>query len=327
MIRIGITGGAGYVAGELLRLLLRHPEAEVIFAWSRSHAGEPVASVHHDLLGETDLRFVGEYPASEEIDILFLCSGHGASRSFLDEQSIPAGTRIIDMSADFRLATESTWGEREFVYGLPELHRDEIITADAIANPGCFATAIQLALLPLASEGLLEHPIHVNAITGATGAGAGLSQTTHFAWREGNVSIYKPFIHQHLGEIRQSLGELQPGFSVPLHFIPVRGNFTRGIFATAYTTCNESLDTLRRVYEEFYASHPFVTLSDISPSLKSVVNTNKCLIHLDRHEDQILITSMIDNLLKGASGQAVQNMNLMCGLGEKTGLSLKGTGF
>ncbi|MCB0711083.1 MAG: N-acetyl-gamma-glutamyl-phosphate reductase [Ignavibacteriae bacterium] len=327
MIRIGITGGAGYVAGELLRLLLSHPEAEIRFVWSRSHGGELLAQVHHDLAGDTDLRFVGDYPEGEEIDLLFLCSGHGTSKSFLDENAVAATTRVIDMSADFRLSEGNSYKGRHFLYGLPELHRNQIAGADSIANPGCFATAIQLALLPLASAGCLNHPVHVNGITGATGAGATLSPTTHFAWRDGNISIYKPFTHQHLDEIRESLGELQPNFPSPIHFIPVRGNFSRGIFASVYTECGLDVEAVKEIYREYYADHPFTILTDSSPSLKSVVNTNKCLLHLTKHEDQVLIVSTIDNLLKGASGQAVQNMNLMFGLNEKTGLQLKGTGF
>ena len=299
MIRIGIIGGAGYVAGELLRLLVRHPEAEIVFVRSGSHAGEPVTRVHGDLLGETELRFIGDYPSDEEIDLLFLCGGHSASRPFLEEHPVSNRTRIIDVGSDFRLKGTDRFGDRRFIYGLPELYREEIREAENIANPGCFATAIQLALLPLASTGLLEKPIHVNAVTGATGAGAGLSPTTHFAWREGNVSIYKPFTHQHLGEIRQGLEAARPGFSAPLHFIPVRGNFTRGIFATAYTECPVGENELGDIYRAYYADHPFT----------------------------IPTVSAIDNLLKGAAGQAVQNMNLMFGLQETLGLRLKASAF
>ena len=327
MIRVGVTGGAGYVAGELLRLLLRHPDVEMAFVQSASHANQPLHIAHHDLVGETAMKFVGAWPGDQEIDLLFLCSGHAASRPFLDEHHIPADVRIIDMSSDFRLKESSTHQERTFIYGLPELHRTSITSAGAIANPGCFATAIQLGLLPLAAEQQLDHPVHINAITGSTGAGAGLSSTTHFSWREGNVSIYKPFTHQHLGEIRQSLGELQPDGSPPLHFIPVRGNFTRGILATLYTESSLSQEQLKELYSDYYADHPFTIITESSPDLKSVVNTNKCLIHLAKHEDQVLIVSTIDNLLKGAAGQAVQNMNLMFNLDERTGLGLKGSAF
>ena len=327
MIRIGITGGAGYVAGELLRLLLRHPKAEIAFVWSRSHSGKPLYGVHHDLAGETELQFVEDYPEETPIDLLFLCSGHGASQRFLNEHAVSKETRIIDMSSDFRLEGKNSYNNRNFLYGLPELHHKRIAEGHSIANPGCFATAIQLGLLPLASAGLLNNPIHVNAITGATGAGANLSPTTHFAWREGNISIYKPFTHQHLSEIQQSLKRLQPEFIAPLHFIPVRGNFTRGIMATAYTECDLEQQELQALYKDFYAHHPFTTLVASSPSMKSVVNTNKCLLHVIKHENQALIVSVIDNLLKGAAGQALQNMNLMFGLNQMLGLNLKGSAF
>ncbi len=321
MLKIGIIGGAGYTAGELLRLLLHHPSAEIAFVQSRSSAGKPLHSVHDDLVGDCDLRFCAEVPA--EPDVLFLCSGHGASEAFLKENSFSKNLKIIDLSHDFRLQRLGN----DFVYGLPELNRTAICGAQKIANPGCFATAIQLALLPLAAEGLLNDEVHVHAITGSTGAGQQPTGTTHFSWRSNNLSIYKPFGHQHLGEIGQSLRQLQPGFDKSLNFIPVRGNFTRGIFASAYTHCEATESQVKELYRTFYLAAPFTKIADENPSLKQVVNTNKCLLFLEKYEDKLLIISIIDNLLKGASGQAVQNMNLLFGLPETAGLNLKATAF
>ncbi len=321
MLKAGIIGGAGYTAGELIRILLHHPSAEIAFVHSRSSAGKPVSSVHDDLVGDIDLRFVAEVPA--EPDVLFLCSGHGESKAFLEKNSFSNSLKIIDLSHDFRLQHPGN----DFVYGLPELNRTAICGAQKIANPGCFATAIQLALLPLAAEGMLNDEVHVHAITGSTGAGQQPTDTTHFSWRSSNLSIYKPFGHQHLGEIGQSLRQLQPGFDKMVNFIPVRGNFARGIFASAYTHCEATESQVKELYRTFYAAASFTKIAAENPSLKQVVNTNKCLIFLEKHEDKILIISIIDNLLKGASGQAVQNMNLLCGLPETAGLNLKATAF
>jgi N-acetyl-gamma-glutamyl-phosphate reductase len=324
-IRVGIFGAAGYAGGELLRILLRHPNAAVCFAHSKSQAGKPLYSAHPDLMGESAMGFTGDIPhvkggPNGNLDVIFLCMGHGESGTFLEQNSFE-GVRIIDLSQDFR---DQHAG---FLYGLPELQRAKIKEASKVANPGCFATAIELALLPLAQGGLLKSDVHVSAITGSTGAGQSLSATTHFSWRSGNVSVYKAFTHQHLKEIRQSLTTLQPGFSAPVRFIPYRGNFTRGILASCYTTCGVPLDEIRQLYTRYYAPHPFTHLSPEPVDIKQVVNTNKCLLHLEQHEDQLLITSVIDNLTKGASGQAVQNMNLMFGLDEETGLRLKPVAF
>ncbi len=321
MIRVGIIGGAGYTAGELIRLLLYHPAAEIAFVQSRSSAGKPVSSVHDDLVGDCDLHFCADIPA--EPDVLFLCSGHGESRAFLEKNQFSNSLKIIDLSHDFRLQRPGN----DFVYGLPELNRPAICGAQKIANPGCFATAIQLALLPLAAEGMLNDEVHVHAITGSTGAGQQPTDTTHFSYRANNLSIYKPFGHQHLGEIGQSLRQLQPGFGHAVNFLPVRGDFTRGIFASAYTRCEATEKEVKELYRAFYAAAPFTKITDENPSLKQVVNTNKCLLHLEKHGDKIFIISIIDNLLKGASGQAVQNMNLLFGLPETAGLKLKATAF
>jgi N-acetyl-gamma-glutamyl-phosphate reductase len=321
MIRVGIIGGAGYTAGELIRILLHHPAAEIAFVQSRSSAGKPVPSVHDDLVGDTDLRFVAEVPA--EPDVLFLCSGHGESKAFLEKNSFSNSLKIIDLSHDFRLQRPGN----DFVYGLSELNRAAICEAQKIANPGCFATAIQLALLPLAAEGLLNDEVHVHAITGSTGAGQQPTDTTHFSWRSNNLSIYKPFGHQHLGEIGQSLLQLQPSFDKSVNFLPVRGDFTRGIFASAYTHCEATESQVKELYRTYYHDAPFTKITNENPSLKQVVNTNKCLLHLEKHGNKLLIISIIDNLLKGASGQAVQNMNLLLGLEESTGLNLKSIAF
>lgn len=324
-INAGIIGGAGYTGGELLRILLNHPFAAVAFAHSQSQAGKPVWATHTDLLGDTDLTFSGEdvnaLLQQEGLDVIFLCSGHGASRKFLAEHEIPDNVAIIDLSADFRNESD------DFVYGLPELQRDRIQQSDRIANPGCFATAIQLALLPLADAGMIQAAVHVSAITGSTGAGQALVPTTGFTWRNNNVSIYKAFEHQHLVEIGQSLNQLQHDLEHPVHFIPYRGNFTRGIMANVYTTIDGTLEEAQNLYAHYYAKHPFTHLSDAPIDLKQVVNTNKALLHLEKHGDQLLITSVIDNLTKGASGQAVQNMNLVFGLPEDAGLRLKSVGF
>lgn len=327
MINAGIVGGAGYVAGELIRLLLGHPEVEISFVCSESHAGRPLYDAHPDLLGETSLHFVKEAPSDREIDVLFLCAGHGTSAAFLDGHPVGRDVKVIDLSADFRLAGSAGHGGREFVYGLPELQRARIRAASSIANPGCFATLIQLALLPLADEGLLKSSVHVNGITGSTGAGARPAPTTHFTWRSENVSIYRPFEHQHVDEVVQGLRRLQPGFDAPVRFIPMRGNFTRGIFATAYTECPLSGQDAAELYESFYAGHPFTHVAGALPDLKSVVNTNKAILHPSVHDGLLLVTGAIDNLLKGAAGQAVQNMNLIFGFNEKTGLGLKGSGM
>jgi len=321
-IKVGVIGGAGYTAGELLRILINHPAVTIVFVNSSSNAGNPVTDVHSGLIGETDLVFTSELPFSS-VDALFLCSAHGDSKKFMDENNVPAHLKIIDLSTDYR----ETRSDHDFVYGLPELNRDNIRKATHIANPGCFATAIQLALLPLASAGLLTHEVHVNAITGSTGAGVKPSATSHFSWRNNNISIYKAFGHQHLQEIGQSLRQLQPGFDKAVNFIPVRGNFARGIYATTYTQCSLSLDEAKKLYTDFYKDAAFTFVVDKNPDMKQVVNTNKGLVYLEKHDDKLLIVSMIDNLLKGASGQAVQNMNLLFGLDEKTGLGLKAIGF
>jgi len=321
-LKIGIIGGAGYTAGELIRLLINHPKVEIGFVHSTSNAGNPIAGVHEGLIGETDLVF-SDTLSLEGLDALFLCSAHGDSRKFIETHSLPKFLKIIDLSTDFR--HKDTAGE--FVYGLPELNKSAIQTASRIANPGCFATAVQLALLPLAATGLLKDDIHVNAITGSTGAGVKSEATTHFSWRADNISIYKPFEHQHLKEIAESLLQLQPEWSSPLHFIPVRGNFTRGIFATAYTACDLSSEEIKKLYSDFYRDAAFTFVTDKNPDLKQVTNTNKCVLYPEKHGNRLLIISMIDNLLKGASGQAVQNFNLMFGLDERMGLRLKANGF
>lgn len=322
MIKIGIVGGAGYTAGELCRILLNHPEAEIVFIHSESNAGNYIADVHEGLYGETDLRFTDQLPI-EEVDVLFFCFGHGKSTSFLAEHYVPADVRIIDLAQDFRLEAE----DNDYVYGLPELNRNRIIGARHVANPGCFATCIQLGLLPLAKAGLLEGDISVNAITGSTGAGVKPSATTHFSWRSGNMSIYKAFNHQHVPEILQSIRHLQPEFDGRLDFIPYRGDFPRGIFATEVVRCDRSEEEIAAIYTDFYSEAPFTHYVGRSIDMKQVVNTNKCIIHTERHDDKLLVTACIDNLLKGASGQAVQNMNLMFGLEETTGLRLKPLGF
>ena len=325
MIKAGIIGGAGYTAGELIRLIINHPEVSLDFVYSTSNAGNKIHAVHRDLIGDLELNFVQKI--NPEVDILFLCLGHGNSKNFLKEHKFSDNTRIIDLSNDFRLTADCDFLGKHYVYGLPEILKEEIKNGDHIANPGCFATAIQLALLPLANAGLLKSEIHVNAVTGATGAGVSLSKTTHFTWRDNNFSHYKAFGHQHLGEINQNIGILQPGFKHDLNFIPNRGNFSRGIFATAYTDFDGDVEEAQQLFKEFYKDAAFTHVSDEAIYLKQVVNTNKCLIHLEKHNNKLLITSAIDNLLKGASGQAIQNMNLMFDFPETEGLNLKANYF
>jgi N-acetyl-gamma-glutamyl-phosphate reductase len=321
-VSVGIIGGAGYTAGELIRILLNHPQAELIFVQSSSNGGNLLSDVHTDLLGDSDIRFVTEADFSL-IDVVFFCTGHGKSKDFLQKNTIPENVKIIDLSHDFRLKRE----ENDFVYGLPELNRELIRKSNRIANPGCFATGIQLAILPLAAAGLIKDELHVNAITGSTGAGQSPSETSHFSWRNNNISVYKAFEHQHLDEIIQSLEQLQSDFRFDINFIPVRGNHTRGIFASVYTKFDGSLEDAVQLYQDFYASHPFVFVSHSNPDLKQVINTNKAIVYLEKHGNKLMILSVTDNLLKGASGQAVQNMNLMFGLEETMGLNLKAVAF
>lgn len=321
-IKVGVIGGAGYTSGELLRILIHHPAVEIVFVNSTSNAGNPIEEVHSGLIGETDLQFTAELPF-DQVDALFLCSAHGDSKKFIEGNEIPKSVKIIDLSTDYRAKSPN----HDFVYGLPELNREAIKIATRIANPGCFATAIQLALFPLANKGLLTDDVHVNAITGSTGAGVKPSSTSHFSWRNNNISVYKAFDHQHLEEIGQSLTQLQADFSKAVNFIPVRGNFTRGIYVTSYTKCDLELEEAKKIYKEFYKDAAFTFVTENNPDLKQVVNTNKGIVYLEKHGDKLLIISMIDNLLKGASGQAVQNMNLMFGLDEKLGLGLKAVGF
>lgn len=324
-IKAGIIGGAGYTGGELLRILVNHPQVEIAFVNSSSNAGNLISDVHTDLLGDTDLRFTSEIP--QAIDVLFLCVGHGDAKKFLEANPINDNIKIIDLSQDFRLTRKSQFATRNFVYGLPELNRDAIKTAKNIANPGCFATCIQLGLLPLAAKGLLNKEVHINATTGSTGAGQSLSATSHFSWRNNNLSIYKAFEHQHLNEIGESLLQLQPSFTEALNFIPQRGDFTRGILAAMYVESDLTLEEAQALYEDYYSSHPFTHVSKKNIDLKQVVNTNKALVHVEKHGNKLFIISIIDNLLKGASGQAVQNMNLIFGLEETAGLKLKAIGF
>ncbi len=325
MIQVGIIGGAGYTAGELIRLLLHHPKAEINFVFSTSNAGNKIYEVHQDLLGDTELEFTNTINTS--IDVLFLCLGHGNSTSFLKENSFSENTVIIDLSNDFRLVADQSFEGKNFVYGLPELQKEQIKRATYIANPGCFATALQLAILPLAANKLLFDDIHIHAVTGATGAGTSLSSSSHFPWRDNNFSHYKAFSHQHLDEINQTVQNLQPDFSSEINFIPNRGNFSRGIFATIYTKYKGSIDEAKEIYHSYYKNAAFTFISDNELHLKQVVNTNKCLLHLSKQNDKLLITSIIDNLLKGASGQAIQNMNLILGFPETLGLNSKANYF
>ncbi|MDC6351199.1 N-acetyl-gamma-glutamyl-phosphate reductase [Zeaxanthinibacter sp. PT1] len=320
MIKAGIIGGSGYTGGELIRILLAHPITEISFVYSTTRAGKRISDTHPDLLGNFDMVFSGDI--DPDVDVVFLCLGHGNSTTFLKSNSFSERTKVIDLSNDFRLSADASLNGRDFVYGLPELNKDKIKHADHIANPGCFATAIQLALLPLAHDNSLNNDVHVNAMTGSTGAGVATSATTHFSWRNNNISWYKPFTHQHMDEISESLQALQG--SIPaIHFLPMRGNFSRGIFATAYLKYDDSLETATALFKAFYKDAAFTHVSDQPVDLKQVVNTNHCHVHLHKHQGLLLITSVIDNLLKGASGQAVQNMNLMFGIEEGTGLQLK----
>ena len=321
MVRVGILGAAGYTGGELIRLLINHPQAEIVFANSESNAGNLICDVHEGLMGETDMRFTAEMPFGE-VDVVFFCFGHGKSRAFLQEHTIPSHVKIIDLAQDFRIA-----GEHDYVYGLPETHRQEISTCMHLANPGCFATCIQLGLLPALNAGIISGDIHTNGITGSTGAGQKPGATTHFSWRNDNISIYKTFTHQHLHEINQTIHELQPQYDGQMFFIPQRGCFTRGIFVTSYARCNTPIEEVKAIYEDYYRDAAFTHVVSTSPDMKQVVNTNKALVYVERYADQLLMVSCIDNLLKGAVGQAVENMNLMFGLPEDTGLRLKASAF
>jgi len=325
MIQVGIIGGAGYTAGELIRVLLNHKKGVLNFVYSTSNAGNYIYDVHQDLLGTTDLKFTDKI--NPAVDVLFLCLGHGNSKIFLEKNTFSKHTKIIDLSQDFRMTQEANFQGKSFIYGLPELQKEAIKQAQNIANPGCFATAIQLVLLPLANNNLLKSSVHINATTGATGVGVTPGATTHFSWRNNNFSIYKAFTHQHLGEINESLKKTQSSFNNELFFIPNRGNFARGIFASVYLDFDRSLSAAYEIYESFYESAAFTQVSKTAVHLKQVVNTNNCFIHLEKYKNTLLITTVIDNLLKGASGQAIQNMNLMCGFDETEGLKLKASAF
>jgi N-acetyl-gamma-glutamyl-phosphate reductase len=321
-IKVGVVGGAGYTGGETIRLLLNHPQVELVFVHSRSNAGNGLEVVHPDLVGETTLKFTDAI--QQGVDVIFLCLGHGESKKFLQENLVDDSVKIIDLSHDFRLG--ASIGKRVFVYGLPEVNRDLIKNAGNVANPGCFATAIELSLLPLARLGLLKE-VFTTGITGSTGAGQKLQDTTHFTWRANNISAYKTLTHQHLNEINQTIKQAQPGFTGSVNFVPWRGDFTRGIFVSSIITVDKSLDEVKSIYKDFYSTHPFTIVSDQTIDLKQVVNTNKCVIGLEREGDKLVVHAAIDNLLKGASGQAVQNMNLMFGLTETLGLQLKSIAF
>jgi N-acetyl-gamma-glutamyl-phosphate reductase len=325
MIKVGIIGGSGYTAGELIRILMFHPNATLDFVYSTTNAGKPLSIAHHDLMGDIEMNFTDQ--VNPNVNVVFLCLGHGKSKAFLEQHQFSNDTKIIDLGNDFRLTKDAEFDGKQFVYGLPELNKTAIQSAKYIANPGCFATAIQLALLPLAKNGLLNEDVHINATTGSTGAGVSPSETTHFSWRNNNMSHYKAFEHQHLGEINQSIQQLQAGYPNELLFIPNRGDFARGIFATLYTTVSDSLEDIVAKYEAYYADQPFVTVTTTNINMKQVVQTNKCIISLMKKGNRLLITSVIDNLTKGASGQAIQNMNLIFGLDETTGLQLKPCGF
>ncbi|WP_299607494.1 N-acetyl-gamma-glutamyl-phosphate reductase [uncultured Aquimarina sp.] len=325
MIKVGIIGGSGYTAGELIRLLIHHPNVVLDFVYSTTNAGVSISDQHVDVLGDIDLAFTDTVNPS--IDVLFLCLGHGRSRAFLEEHTFSNHTKVIDLGNDFRLEKDHVFDGREFVYGLPELQKDKIRSAQNIANPGCFATAIQLALLPLASSNKIHDAVHINATTGSTGAGVMPGGTTHFSWRDNNFSSYKVFTHQHLDEINQSIQQLQNNFNTPIFFIPNRGNFSKGIYATLYTKYDGSEEEAVALYKTYYKDSKFTVVSEKEIYLKQVVNTNKCILHLSKKDGMLLITSVIDNLIKGASGQAIHNMNLMLGIEEKTGLELKASAF
>lgn len=325
MIQVGIIGGTGYVAGELIRILMYHPEVNLRFVYSHSHAGEEIHSIHKDLFMLEDQKFSAEMDA--DVDVVFLSLGHGNSTKFLHEDPFSDTTKIIDLSNDFRLKGDSHQGRRMFTYGLVEKNRKAIVSSENIANPGCFATAIQLGLLPLAHQKILHGDIHIHGITGSTGAGRTLSETSHFSWRNNNVSVYKPFVHQHLDEIKETMLNCQPEFNQELNFIPLRGDFARGILATIYTECDLSEQALIQLYKDFYKDKMFTVVSDSPIHLKQVVNTNYCLLHVEKHGNKAFIVSAIDNLLKGAAGQAVENMNLMFGFAEDEGLKLKPSYF
>lgn len=325
MINIGIIGGSGYTAGELIRLLVNHSMVTIDFVYSTTNAGKSIASVHQDLLGDTNLVFTNTI--NPKVDLVFLCLGHGKSKAFLNENHFDKNTKIIDLGNDFRLLEDAIFQDKTFIYGLPELNKSGIKSADYIANPGCFATAIQLALLPLAAANELQNSIHINATTGSTGAGVQPTATTHNSWRNNNMSHYKAFEHQHLGEIHRNLIEVQKDFDQEVLLIPNRGDFTRGIFVTTYTKTELSIENLVKIFEEFYESSPFVVVTTSEINLKQVTQTNKCIISIEKKGNYVLITSVIDNLLKGASGQAIQNMNLMFGFDETEGIVLKSSGF
>jgi N-acetyl-gamma-glutamyl-phosphate reductase len=324
-IKAGIIGGAGYTGGELLRLLLLHPDVEVAFVQSASNAGNALHDVHTDLLGETNLYFSPTH--SNDIDVLFLCGGHDAARKFISENNLPESIVVIDLSQDFRHGASNKINGRTFIYGLPELNREKIKKSKSIANPGCFATSIELALLPLAASNKLNGDVYINATTGSTGAGQTLNKTSHFSWRDSNLSVYKAFNHQHVKEIKESINALQTDFAGELLFTPQRGNFTRGIHAAVQLKSDLAIEQLYQIYSDYYTTHPFVTISKNEIDVKQVVNTNRCFLHLEKQNDNLLVTSVIDNLLKGASGQAVHNMNLVFGLVEQTGLRLKPSAF
>lgn len=324
-VKVGIAGGAGYTGGELIRLLINHPQVDIRSIHSKSNAGNYVYEVHTDLLGDTELKFSDTL--NEDIDVLFLCVGHGDAKKFLEANKINPKTKIIDLSQDFRHTANSIFGDRQFVYGLPELNKQAIQKANNIANPGCFATCIQLALLPLAANKKLKGEVHVSATTGSTGAGQSLSETSHFSWRNNNLSIYKAFEHQHLKEITQSVKQLQSDFSSAINFIPYRGAFTRGIIASVYIDSDLTAEEAKNIFDTYYTNHPFTHVSKENIDLKQVVNTNKCFLFIEKHGNKLMVTSIIDNLLKGASGQALQNMNILFGLDETMGLKLKASGF
>lgn len=321
MIKAGIIGGGGYTAGELIRLLIHHPEVELTSVLSKSQVGKTLSQTHRDLIGEMDIKFTDSFDA--DVDVVFLCRGHGQSQPFLEENNVSDNTCVIDLSRDFRMED----GTHDFTYGLPELQKEKIKKTSKVANPGCFATAMQLAILPLASESLLQSEIHIHGITGSTGAGQSKLDTTHFSWRNNNISVYKAFNHQHLTEVNQSIEMLQGKFDKHINFVPMRGDFTRGIFISLYTDTDKSEAELVDLFKSYYADHPFTHVSDENIALKQVVNTNKAILHVEKHNGKVFVTSIIDNLLKGASGHAVQNMNLSFGLEETAGLNLKSTVF